>query len=171
MANVLIAPAVAAHLKEIPRIELAAAAAFTEADLPQDIRYKVTEPADLREALQQKRLWVATSGEDRMVGFAMADVVDGQAYLVEVDVLPDYCRQGIGTQLVNTVVAWARAEGLAFLWLVTFRHLPWNAPFYAKLGFSIADPAEHGAELASLIEEEGQLGINIKNRVAMRISC
>lgn len=170
MANVLIASAREAHLKEIPRIELAAAARFSEADLPQDIRHKVTEPADLRDALQQNRLWVATSDEDRIIGFAMADVVDGQAYLVEVDVLSDYCRQGIGTALVRSVLGWARAQGLGSLWLITFSHLPWNAPFYEKLGFSIVEPAEHGAELAGLIEEEGQLGIDTSNRVAMRIS-
>jgi GNAT superfamily N-acetyltransferase len=171
VSGVLIAPAVAAHLQEIPGIELAAAAIFSEADLPQDIRYKVTESDDLREALQQERLWVATSGQGGTVGFAMADVVDGQAYLVEINVLPDFSRQGIGTQLVNTVLAWARRQELATLWLVTFRHLPWNAPFYAKLGFSVVDPAEHGDELAGLIEEEGRIGINIDNRVAMKISC
>ena len=171
MTEIHIAPAAEAHLGEIPRIELAAAAMFSEADLPRNIRFKVSEPGDLRDALHDRRLWVAHAGNEEIVGFAMADVVDNEAYLVEVDVLPDYCRQGIGTQLVSTVVDWTRAQGLRNLWLVTFRHLPWNAAFYEKLGFSIAEPAEHGAELASLIEEEGQLGINISNRVAMRISC
>lgn len=171
MTGIRIAPAVAAHLGEIPRIELAAAALFSEVDLPSEVRFRVTEPADLREALQQNRLWVALTREDRIVGFAMADIVDGQAYLVEVDVLPDYGRQGIGTKLIGVAMEWARSQSLVALWLVTFHHLPWNAPFYEKLGFSVVDPVEHGAELAGLIEEEAQLGINIENRVAMRILC
>lgn len=171
MDTILIAPAVEAHLEEIPGIELAAAAVFAESDLPASIRYKVTEPADLRAAMQQNRLWVAIDGGDRIAGFAMVDFADGQAYLVEVDVLPEYGRQGIGRRLVGAAIDWARSKGFDSLWLITFAHLPWNAPFYEKLGFSIVDRAEHGAELAGLIEEEGQLGINTDNRVAMRISC
>lgn len=171
MDTILIAPAAAVHLEEIPTIELAAASMFAEADLPQNVRYKVTEPADLRTAMQEKRIWVAVVDERKTAGFAMTDIADGQAYLVEVDVLPEYSRKGIGTQLVGAAIAWARSQGLASLWLITFRHVPWNAPFYEKLGFSIVDPAEHGVELASLIEEEGQLGINTDNRVVMRIPC
>ena len=150
---------------------LAAATLFAEADLPTGVRFKVTEPADLREALQNGRLWIALTGEDKVIGFAMADVVDGQAYLVEVDVLPDYGRQGIGTKLIRAVVEWARSQNLDALWLVTFHHLPWNAPFYERLGFSVVEAAEHGAELTRLIQEEAELGINIDNRVAMRVSC
>ena len=171
MTAIRIAPAAAAHLGDIPGIELAAATLFSEADLPSEVRFKVTEPADLRAALQQNRLWVALTCENRMVGFAMADIVDGQAHLVEVDVLPDFARQGIGTKLIGVAIDWARSQSLVALWLVTFRHLPWNAPFYEKLGFSVVDPAEHGVELTSLIEEEAQLGINVENRVAMRFSC
>jgi len=56
------------------------------------------------------------------------------------------------------------------LTLVTFRHLAWNAPFYEKLGFQGMDPSEHGRELASLIEEEHLIGINVANRIAMRLN-
>lgn len=171
MTDVHIAPAVETHLAEIPRIEAAAATVFSEVDLPQSLRFKVTEPDDLRDALDDERLWVATTVDERIAGYALADVVDQQAYLAEVDVLPEYFRQGIGTKLVNTVVNWATTQGFESLWLVTFRHLPWNAPFYEKLGFSLVNPAEHGKELASLIEEEGRLGINVSDRVAMRILC
>lgn len=164
-------PAAETHLAEIPRIELAAAATFAETDLPQNIRFKVTEPEDLRAAMQQGRLWIAEDHAGKTAGFAMADIADGEAYLVEVDVLPEFSRQGIGTQLVGNTIEWARLQGLESLWLITFSHLPWNAPFYEKLGFSVVEPEEHGEDLASLIEEEGQLGINTSNRVVMRISC
>ena len=48
---------------------------------------------------------------------------------------PAHGRQGIGTRLVHTVIDWARSRRFENLTLMTFRHLPWNAPFYAKLGF------------------------------------
>ena len=77
--------------------------------------------------------------------------------------------EGIGTRLVTAVVAWARAAGYRSISLLTFRHLPWNGPFYAKLGFRILDPVEHGPELAGLIEEEAEIGIDVEKRVAMEL--
>lgn len=168
MDTVSISPARRAHLDDIPRIELAAAALFSEADLPQCIRFKVTPAEDLREALDNQTLWVAIGPQEQTVGFAMANTVDGDAYLDELDVLPDFGRRGIGARLVTTVIDWARGSGFSHLSLITFRHVPWNAPFYAKLGFSILDPAEHGPEIAGLIKDEHRAGIDTRKRVAMR---
>jgi GNAT superfamily N-acetyltransferase len=103
------------------------------------------------------------------VGFAMAEIVDRQAYLTELDVLPEFGRQGIGSRLVRAVEEWAKTSDFESLSLITFRHLPWNAPFYEKLGFSIINSAEHGPELAGLMEEERQVGVNMDNRVAMKL--
>ncbi len=167
MNVVSVRPAAESNLADIPRIELAAASLFSEDDLPLDIRYRVTAASSVREALDQQRLWVATL-DDATVGFAMAGVVDSQAYLEEVDVLPQHGGQGIGARLVQTVIDWAREQSFARLLLVTFRHLPWNAPFYEKLGFEIVDPSDYGAEIRSLLEEESELGLDVANRVVMR---
>ena len=156
------------NLDDIPRIELAAAALFSEADLPQDIRYRVTEPDSVRDALDGQRLWVAMTADDATIGFAMAGEVDDQAYLEEVDVLPRYGARGIGKRLVQTVIDWAREQSYEQLSLVTFRHLPWNAPFYEKLGFRIVEPCDYGSEMRELIDEEAGIGLDIANRVVMR---
>jgi GNAT superfamily N-acetyltransferase len=164
----VIQPASREHLGDIPGIEHAGAAMFSEEDLPAGLRYRMTAVADLSEALDDGRLWVAVL-DRRTVGFALADVVDGQAYLAEIDVLPEFGRRGIGTALIRAVANWAHTSGFATLMLVTFRHLPWNAPFYAKLGFSILDAAEHGSELSGLIEEEREIGLDVTKRVAMKL--
>ena len=168
MASTPVRLAESRHLAEIPKIELAAATLFSEADLPKGIRYKVTDRSDLQEALGHDRLWVALH-EGTPVGFALASVVDGAGYLDELSVRPEFGRQGIGTSLVSTVIDWARAEDFPCLTLVTFRHLAWNAPFYEKLGFQGLDSSEHGAELAGLTEEERLIGINVADRIAMRL--
>jgi GNAT superfamily N-acetyltransferase len=157
------------HLADIPGIELAGATLFAEADLPQEIRHRVTAATDLRDALNASRIWVAVHQSRQTVGFAMAEVVDRQAYLTELDVLPEFGRQGIGSRLVRAVAEWAKTCDFDSLSLITFRHLPWNAPFYEKLGFFIIDSAEHGPELVGLMEEERQVGINMNNRVAMKL--
>lgn len=164
-----IAPASPGHLREIPKIEQAAASLFTAEDLPPALRYRVTEREYLKEAQRDGRLWVAL-GDTRPVGFALADVADGAAYLSEIDVHPEHARQGLGTRLVQVVVDWAAAQRFACVLLVTFRHLPWNAPFYARLGFVALPEHEVGPELRAFIEEEGMAGIDTRQRVAMRLA-
>jgi GNAT superfamily N-acetyltransferase len=157
------------HVSAIPAIELAASAMFPETDLPPEIRYRVTEEELLLEAQRDARLWVALTGERTPVGFAMGDVVDGGAHLDEMDVMPEYGRQGIGARLVRTLMEWAQSLGYPALTLITFRHLPWNAPFYEKMGFVSMVTTEIGGELAELLREEGKAGIDVEQRVCMQL--
>ena len=157
------------HLSAIPGIELAAATMFPEADLPPEIRYLVTDDELLHEAQSEARLWVALTDERTPVGFAMADFVDGGVHLDEMDVMPEFARQGIGTRLVQTLVDWARSRDYPALTLVTFRHLPWNAPFYERMGFVSMATSEIGSELAELLQEEGLAGIDVNRRVCMKL--
>ncbi len=157
------------HLSAIPAIELAASAMFPEVDVPLEIRYRVTEDELLHQAQSDARLWVALTDERTPVGFAMADYVDGGVHLDEMDVIPDFGREGIGTRLVHTLIDWARSGDYPVITLITFRHLPWNAPFYEKLGFEAMKSSELGEELASLLQEEGEAGIDVHKRVCMKL--
>ncbi|MCH8336023.1 MAG: GNAT family N-acetyltransferase [Proteobacteria bacterium] len=157
------------HLSAIPAIELAASALFPEVDVPLENRYCVTEDELLREAQSDARLWVALTGDRIPVGFAMADFVDGGAHLDQMDVIPDFGRQGIGTHLVRTLIDWARSGDYPVITLITFRHLPWNAPFYEKLGFEAMASSELGAELAGLLKAEGEAGIDVRRRICMQL--
>ena len=147
---------------------MAAATLFSEADLPADIRYRVTAADVLHEAQDEARIWIALADGDLPVGFAMTTLVDYEAHLDELNVLPNYARRGIGTQLVNAVTCWARDSGFSVLTLITFKHLPWNAAFYEKLGFERLSAAELDGELAELIAEEGRAGIDVNKRLAMQ---
>jgi ribosomal protein S18 acetylase RimI-like enzyme len=104
------------------------------------------------------------------VGFALVTLVNDEAHLDEVDVLPNYGQQGIGTELVSAVANWARSRAHSSLTLITFKHLPWNAPFYEKLGFVRLRTAELSVGLAELIEEEGKAGIDVSKRIGMRLT-
>ena len=52
--------------------------------------------------------------------------------------------------------------------LTTFRDVPWNAPYYTRLGFVALDPAEHGPELRALMECENRRIPTAAPRLAMR---
>lgn len=77
-----------------------------------------------------------------VVGFAMFRRVESRAYVEQLDVLPAFAGRGIGATLLDEVAARARAAALEGLALSTFREVPWNAPYYRRLGFvDVADEA------------------------------
>ena len=122
----------------------------------------------LRKARRAGRLWVALA-DDAPVGFAHV-VMHGKtvAHLEEVDVHPDHGRRGLGRRLVQTVCAWATSHGLDAVTLTTFRDVPWNMPFYARLGFQPLGSDSVGAELRAVIDDEARRGLDPARRVVMR---
>jgi GNAT superfamily N-acetyltransferase len=96
-------------------------------------------------------------------------LVDGSAHLLEMDVLPAHARRGLGRALVVDIVEWARREGFPSITLTTFRHLPWNGPFYARQGFTELQAASLGPELRTALDEEAKHGLDPAKRMAMRL--
>jgi len=112
--------------------------------------------------------WVAVEGE-RIVGYAIASVVDGAAHLDQISVAGDAGGRGIGRELVERVAAWARAAGRQHLTLTTFRDVPWNAPLYRRLGFTDLADAELTGDLGELRAGERRRGLDAHGpRLAMR---
>lgn len=86
------------------------------------------------------RCWVAAHPhaltDDSPVGYLIADPVDGAAHIEQVSVDPSAARLGIGRALIDHVAAWAERQGLTALTLTTFTDVPWNAPYYTRIGFT-----------------------------------
>ncbi|HEX4811794.1 MAG TPA: GNAT family N-acetyltransferase [Nonomuraea sp.] len=104
-------------------------------------------------------------------GFALVGWVDGDLHLEQLAVRPCSMRQGIGGRLVAAVVDHARASGAARVTLTTYRDVPWNAPWYARQGFSVLPEGEWGPQLRAVVEHERELGIEVAPRVAMSRAC
>jgi GNAT superfamily N-acetyltransferase len=103
------------------------------------------------------------------VGFAHVEVLEPRvAHLKEIDVLPEYGKQGIGSRLIKTVVAWAMEFRYSSITLTTFRDVPWNMPFYARLGFEVISPEDLTPVLRAIVEDEARRGLDPRRRVAMR---
>ena len=160
----------AGELAQLPDIEREAAALFPPEDLPPPLRDDVFSLSFFEEVDSAGRLWVARTIEPAVpVGFAAVILLDGSPHLEEMDVLPSHGRRGLGRALVNHVVDWARASGFAGITLTTFRHLPFNAPFYASAGFAEMPATERGPELLTVLAEEEDDGLDPSSRVAMRL--
>ncbi len=157
-------------LADLPAIEAAAGEMFPPEDLASDLRESGLPLSFFERAASEGRLWVArTIAAPTPVGFAAVTLHDGSAHLYEMDVLPAHGRRGLGRALVLQVVRWARASGHAHLTLTTFRHLPWNAPFYASIGFVEIDERDCGPELRAALVEEKERGLDPEKRTAMRL--
>jgi GNAT superfamily N-acetyltransferase len=112
--------------------------------------------------------WVAADADGRILGYALASIVDDEGHLDQVSVAHDAGRRGIGTALVECVCAWARERGADAVTLTTFRDVTFNGPYYRSLGFVDLDDTELGPELDVIRRRERASGLDVAPRVAMR---
>ena len=160
----------ASDLPLLPAIELAAATLLA-GHAPASVLAETTTQADLEDAQSRGHLWVALA-DGVPVGFAHIEVLEpGIAHLEEIDVHPGHGRRGLGRRLVINVCRWAAINGYSYVTLTTFRDVPWNMPFYARLGFERIQPADLSTALQSVIDDETQRGLDPGRRVAMRRPC
>ncbi|HCM9595603.1 GNAT family N-acetyltransferase [Enterobacter bugandensis] len=110
--------------------------------------------------------WLALAN-DQPVGFVLAEAHPSSLFIVELSVDLDWQGKGIGRQLIARVADCARKRGLTALMLTTFRDVPWNAPFYARLGFEMMTRLT--PELRQKREEETAHGFAYESRCAMRL--
>lgn len=100
-------------------------------------------PVLLEQAINRGLVWVARDGAAPL-GFVWLDVqAGGQAIgIAEIDVLPAHGRRGVGAAMLEHACAWARSSGYRRVDLGTLADVAWNAPFYAKHGFSVVDKSD-----------------------------
>ncbi|MFC5141312.1 GNAT family N-acetyltransferase [Actinomycetospora rhizophila] len=156
------------ELELLRQIEVAAGAPFR--DVGMDAIADDTPPSTvaLAGAAERGGLWVAADGDDRPVAYLMDDLVDGEAHLDQVSVHPDHARRGIGARLVEHLVDRARAAGRTAVTLTTFVDVPWNGPYYARLGFRALADDELGPGLRAVRRAEAARGLDRWPRAAMR---
>ncbi|MFE9388423.1 GNAT family N-acetyltransferase [Streptomyces sp. NPDC006784] len=123
----------------------------------------------LREFAEAGGLWVATDPDgSRPVAYALTEPVDGCLHIEQLSVHPDRARRGIGRALLDHLAARAAAERTPALTLTTFTEVPWNAPYYARLGFRTLATHELGPGLREIRAREAAAGLDRRPRVCMR---
>ncbi|ALE75401.1 GCN5-related N-acetyltransferase [Pseudonocardia sp. Ae168_Ps1] len=99
-------------------------------------------------------------------GYLITEVVDGCAHLEQVSVLPRMRGRRIGEGLVEHLAGWARDRRLPALTLTTYRDVPWNGPYWVRLGFR--ELVELTPGLRAIRAEETARGLDVWPRLAMR---
>jgi GNAT superfamily N-acetyltransferase len=154
----------------LPATELAATRLLA-GHAPESVLAETTADEALKAAQAHGHLWVALA-EDVPVGFAHVDVLEPTvAHLEEIGVHPEHGRRGLGKRLVMAVCAWAETAGYRAVTLTTFRDVPFNMPFYARLGFEVIPREELSSVLRVVVQDETCRGLDPARRVTMRRSC
>lgn len=152
---------------ELAAIELAAARLLV-GFAPESVLNETTSLTVLERAQREERLWVALD-DDVPVGFAHLEVIEPDAiHLEEIDVHPSHGRRGLGTKLICRVCDWASSKGYRAVTLTTFRDVPWNLPFYSRLGFSVVPPERLSVSLGAIVVAETCRGLDPSRRVVMK---
>jgi GNAT superfamily N-acetyltransferase len=108
-------------------------------------------------------------GSDEVpVAYVLVDVVDDAAHVEQVSVHPAHAGRRLGSALLDVAAAWAAENQLAAVTLTTFTDVPWNAPYYARLGFRVVPVDEIGAGLRRIRELEAAAGLDRWPRAVMR---
>ena len=154
------------HIPLLNEIELAAATIFPPGSIPEYVFTDKLPLDDLHAAMDRDMLWVVLDGEKTPVGYALLQLIDGCALLAQMDVHPEHGQKGVGTALLRRVIEEVGDMGLDAVYLTTFSHIKWNAPFYEKHGFRILEPPEQPLFLQGILQQERANGL--PNRVAMR---
>lgn len=157
-------PADAEHL---PEIERAAGVLFADdpdcADFDLD---DVWTEEEHRRLIARGHCLVAEC-DNRLVGFLASQPFGRELHIWEMDVHPDQQGRGIGSVLVRACLIDAGNAGFRAVTLTTFRDLPWNGPFYQRIGFvEVEDLAAH-PRLAGEIAQEVDAGLPATRRIAM----
>lgn len=159
-------PARVGDLDRLRAIERAAGARFAEIGMPEIAADEPMPVEALAQYQRDGRAWVADAG-GRLVGYVLVDRVDGGLHIEQLSVVPDHGGRGIGRMLIDQVVDEARRRRRPRLSLTTFQSVPWNGPYYERLGFRALDDHEIGPELASVVARETAHGLDPTARVCM----
>ncbi len=125
-------------------------------------------PVEVLESyVRNGRAWVATDTTDHPVAYVLVDVVDDAGHVEQVSVHPSHAGQRLGRALIDQAAAWAAGNGFTALTLTTFADVPWNGPYYERLGFRVLDSDRMGEGLRRIREQEAAVGLDQWPRVAM----
>ncbi|MFB7878605.1 GNAT family N-acetyltransferase [Nocardia sp. NPDC056064] len=157
-----------AEITRLQEIERRAGAPFAEIGMTAVAEDEPPAAETLAEFVAAGRAWVWPDATGLPIGYLVLSLVDGQPHIDQVSVDPDHAGLRIGKRLIDHAVTWARARGLRELTLTTFTQVPWNGPYYERLGFAYIPAAEEPPELRAIRAAETAHGLDEWPRASMR---
>lgn len=164
----LIRPATTTDFDALRAIELAAFETLRAAGAVSGVP-SASSDQQLQRYLDGGFLDVASDHSGDAIGFCGGYIAKHLLHIAEMDVHPARQRQGVGRALLTAALEKARAQRLDGATLTTDRCAPFNAAFYATMGFRALADAELPARLRGILAEEAKIGLDPARRVAMML--
>ncbi|WP_405150207.1 GNAT family N-acetyltransferase [Nocardia salmonicida] len=156
------------EIADLQEIERRAGAPFGEVGM---IAIAEDDPPSwevLRAFVVEGRAWVWPDDDDHPVGYLVLGLVDGQPHIDQVSVDPAHAGARIGKRLIDHAVRWAKDHDLHEITLTTFAEVPWNGPYYERLGFAYIPVADEPPGLRAIRATEIAHGLDEWPRACMR---
>ncbi|MGX7743349.1 GNAT family N-acetyltransferase [Rhodopseudomonas parapalustris] len=103
-----------------------------------------------------------------VLAFLNGEVTPDALHIWQMSVHRDHQRRGIGRRLIDAAHRLATDHGVTALTLTTFRDVPWNEPYYQRLGFITLGDDDLCPRLRAVLDAEEQAGLPKARRCAMR---
>jgi GNAT superfamily N-acetyltransferase len=159
-------------LETLCEIDTDAATLFEHAglflDLPRDHEFSVDERLRWERSLAAGNALLAVDPDGHAIGFAACGTLDSEPYLDQLSVRTHAMRRGVGSAMLSAVEAMVRSAGGRTLWLTTYGHLPWNRPFYERVGFIVTPEQDCGPQIRGELCYQRRWLPAPNERVAMR---
>lgn len=152
-----------ARLDDIPALQ----SVERDADARFGVAGEVIPDDDARRAVDAGKITVAEV-DGAVVGWVYLGAIAGEPCIGQISVTIAQGRKGIGTALLTHAIAQARARGAASVVLNTERDRPWNAPWYARHGFTVVPEDQWSPALRAVTEAQRAGGLDWSARVHMR---
>jgi GNAT superfamily N-acetyltransferase len=156
-----------ADLPSIQGIERAAGEIFRTVGMDDVADDDPIDSSDFSRFVSDQRAWVDVDSDGSPIAYVLVVPLDSSAHVEQITVHPRASRQGVGARLLAVVDDWASRHNVARLTLTTFRDVPWNAPYYARFGFTVLDPADWTPAISATVDNESAAGLSRWPRVVM----
>jgi GNAT superfamily N-acetyltransferase len=167
-----IRPAQASEIELLRAIDDDAVTLYAEHGMPielgPDHGFARAELTRWLRATELGRVFLAIDEQDRGLGFAALDLIDGEPYLDQLSVRVAAMRRGIGRRLLAESAQWASAVGGAALWLTTYNHIAFNRRYYERHGYAVVPEEICGPGIRHHLDEQRRSLPAPDQRIAMR---
>ncbi len=168
--SISIRATLAGDIEHLPNVERSAAQIYKEDDTFSWVADGNVQSISVHQSYTQSgNSWVA-SCDGQSIGFINGVVHNNIFHICELSVSNEWQKKGVGSALLCHVENIMRERKLSAITLITFKNIPWNAPFYESKGFSIIDDNNLSLFLIDVLEEEAEAGLDIQARCAMQKS-
>ncbi|MDH6238379.1 GNAT family N-acetyltransferase [Cryobacterium sp. CG_9.6] len=155
-------------LFRIQEIERAAGQTFRTVGMESVAEDEPISAAVFESFLNEGEAWVTVSDDRFVIAYLLVEPLDGAMHVEQVTVHPSVARRGIGARLLDVANERATERKLDALTLTTFRDVPWNAPYYTRLGFGVIASERWGRGLHQKMSVEATNGLGKWPRVVMQ---